>query len=458
MRIKLLVFIASALLALSTSARELPPEGGEPRDYVLPASTTTSLDNGVQVTLVPFGNIPKVTIVATVKAGNLHEGEQVWLADLVGQMLTEGAGDLDSDGLAAAAADMGAEIGVGVGVQQTQAALDVLSEFGPDAVGLLSDVLRRPKLPASEFERVRSNLLKNLAVARTQPQTQADEAFRQAIFGDHPYGVGLPNEADFETLTIEDVKRFHAQKYGSRGAHIYVAGQFDSDSILQAIRAAFSDWQPQPAANFTPPAGKPAPGTKFIDRPDAPQSTVYLGLPVVDPSHPDYIALDLTNRLLGGSFSSRITSNIREDKGYTYSPRSSVTVNQDSGYWVQTADITTEHTGAAIFEILSEIERMQDEAPPKDELDAMKNYRTGTFVLGNATRGGLIGQLQFLHTHNLPPEYLTQFVQKLNAVTPQTVQDITRKYLRPIDMTLVVVGDPETVPAQLKERDWVLEP
>jgi len=455
MNIKILLTVLIATASLSSIAREAPPLGGEPREYRLPASTTVALPNDMKVTLVPFGNIPKVTIVVSVAAGNAHEGEHNWLADLTGQMLLEGAADMDSDGLAAAAADMGGEIGVSVSVNQTQAALDVLSEFGADAVALLADVLRRPTLPESELERVRSNLLKNLSISRQQPGTLASQAFRKAIFGDHPYGAGLPDPEAFGALSIEQIQQFHGTQFGAGGGHIYVAGQFDRSAVLQAIRDAFGDWATVTNATLPEPPRRPAPGLTFIERPDAPQSTLYLGLPVVDPSHPDYTALSLMNTLLGGSFSSRVTSNIREDKGYTYSPRSRVSVNKGSGFWVQTADVTTNVTGPAIDEIVNEIERLQTEAPGVDELTRIKNYRIGTFVLGNATRSGLISQLQFLRTHGLGPDHLASFVERLNAITPQEIQRITRDYLSVADMTLVVVGDPATVPAQLESVERI---
>lgn len=127
--------------------------------------------------------------------------------------------------------------------------------------------------------------------------------------------------------------------------------------------------------------------TRILDRPGAPQSTIYYGLPVADPSNEDYIALDITNSLLGGSFGSRITSNIREDKGYTYSPYSSLYANYKSGLWFEAADVTTEHTGASISEITKEIKRLQEEAPTQEELQGIQNYESGLYVLQNSTPG-----------------------------------------------------------------------
>ena len=450
-----LLSVLATTLAISSMALETPPAGGEPREYRLPASATIELPNQMKVTLIPFGNIPKVTISVAVQAGNVHEGSDSWLADLTGQMLLQGAAQLDSDELAVASANMGGEVGVSVGVNATRVGIDVLSEFDTAAIALLADVLRQPALPESELERVRNNLLKNLSISRQQPGTLADQAFRKALFADHPYGSGLPDPTAFGALTIEQVRDFHQTNFGARGAHIYIAGQFNRDAVIAAVRREFGDWQVGAESALPLPPSTPAPGLTFIDRVDAPQSTVYLGLPVVDPRNPDYIGLSLLNTLLGGSFSSRITSNIREDKGYTYSPRSRISVNKNSGYWVETADITTNVTGPAIDEIFNEIERLQTQAPGADELTRSKNYRIGTFVLGNATRSGLISQLAYLNTHGLTLDYLTSYVERLNAVSPQEIQRLAGKYLNVADMTLVVVGDPLIVPAQLDALDRI---
>ncbi|MGA9239071.1 M16 family metallopeptidase, partial [Robiginitalea sp.] len=183
----------------------------------------------------------------------------------------------------------------------------------------------------------------------------------------------------------------------------------------------------------------------------APQSTIYYGLPVPDPSSPDYTALDITNSLLGGSFASRITSNIREDKGYTYSPYSSLTSNYKTGIWYEAADVTTEHTGASIAEIKKEIELLQEEPPTQEELDGIINYESGIYVLQNSSPNGIIGQLIFLDTHDLDESFLKDKVANMHGVTPERVMEITRKYIRPENMTLIVVGDKAQIENQIDQ-------
>ena len=157
------------------------------------------------------------------------------------------------------------------------------------------------------------------------------------------------------------------------------------------------------------------------------------------------------NVLLGGSFASRITANIRENKGYTYSPNGQLSSRFHDAYWVEVADVTTDKTGPAIKEILGEIDRLQAEPPSEKELKDFQNYRAGVFVLQNSSRGGIIGQLEFVDLHGLPADYLNGYVQRVYAVTPQEIQQMAKKYLQDDKATIVVVGDKKTVEDQIKE-------
>jgi predicted Zn-dependent peptidase len=186
-----------------------------------------------------------------------------------------------------------------------------------------------------------------------------------------------------------------------------------------------------------------------IDRPGAPQSTIYLGMPAVSPSDADFIKFTVMDSLLGSSFGSRITANIRENKGYTYSPGSFIWNRFKTGYWIENADVTTEATGASMKEILFEIARLQSEPPSEAELQGIKNYLVGIYVLQNSSRTGVIGQLENGNYNELAPDYLDTYVQKLASVTPADVSAMAKKYLSPDKMTVVVVGDKSKIDAQL---------
>jgi predicted Zn-dependent peptidase len=437
-------------LPAGSQQKEQPPSAGPPKDFVIPAPRRFTLDNGMSVTMVPFGQVPKVTIRLVVGAANLHEEKDaVWLADLTGSLMREGTTTLTADAVARQFATMGGQLGISVGPDTTSISTDVLADRGAEAVSLIADVAQRPRLPESELGRLQGDLLRNLSIQRSTPQAVAQERFAQLIYGDHPYGRMFPEEAALKGYTIDQVRAFHRAHFTSGRARLYVAGVFDGPSMEASIRQGFAKWERGTPAS--PPKVPPAAGTRFalLDRPGAPQSTLLLGLRVPSPSHADWVALEVTDALLGGAFVSRITSNIREQKGYTYSPYSAVQSHPGQAHWVEAADVTTKDTGAALREIFSEIERLRKEAPPAAELRGIQNNLAGIFVVQNASRSGVIGRLAFVDLHGLGADYLSTYVRRVMAVTPDDVRRIATEYLAPEKMTLVVVGDTKTVKEQV---------
>jgi zinc protease len=433
-------------------ARQSPPPVGTPRNFTLPKPTRFTLPNGLAVTLVPFGQVPKVAVRLVLDAGNLYEGaDQVWLADLTGRMLEEGTKARAADALAREFAGMGGELSVAVGPDTASITTEVLTDRGAAGARLVAEVAREPRLPQDALTRVRAGLLRDLAIQKSTPQAIASERFAALVYGDHPYGRVFPTEAMLGGFTLEQVQAFHRARFGPNHARLYVAGVFDAPALEAAIRDAFGSWErvesPGPPA---PPAKQPR-GFALLDRPGAPQSTISLGVRVPDPSNPDAIPMSVMNSLLGGSFASRIVSNIREQKGYAYSPNSSISNNLRTALWVQTADVTTANTGDSLEEIRKEIVRLRTEAPPADELTGIQKNMAGTFVVRNASRLGVIGQLAFVDLHGLGDDYLLKYVDRVQAVTPAQVTEMTKKYLDPEQLTLVVVGDEKVVKGQVKE-------
>ncbi|MCI0574078.1 MAG: insulinase family protein, partial [Myxococcaceae bacterium] len=225
---------------------------------------------------------------------------------------------------------------------------------------------------------------------------------------------------------------------------------FDAETVESAVREAFASWKRGTPPTTVPPRPSMKRALHMVNRAGAVQSSIYMGLPVVHPAHPDSMKLAVTNALLGGSFSSRITTNIREQKGYTYSPYSLVTSHYKDAYWAQVADVTTNVTGPSLKEIFHEIDKLQAEPPSEEELKAIKAYLVGTFTLQVSSREGLAARLRFQRLHELPGDYLETYVQRVMAVTTEDVQRMARQYLLDEKMTVVVVGDRKAVEPQLK--------
>jgi zinc protease len=445
--------LAVSLLALPLAGqKQAPPAPGPAKDFRVPARRTFVLPNGMRVSLAHYGTIPKVFLRLAVRGGHqLEKANEVTLTDLMSDMMQEGTTTRSAELLAREVASMGGTLNVFPGPDRTNLTGDVLSERAADFVAILADVARHPRFPESEFARVKSTRLRNLSIARSQAQTLAAERFAAAVYGDHPYGRINPTEGMLTGFTLEQTKKFWADNFGAARAELYVTGVFDDASVEAAIRKAFGDWERGPApvdVELPPPPTTRA--TALIDRPDAVQSTIIVGLRTPGQGDPNYVPLVVMDALLGGTFGSRITANIREQKGYTYSPFSFINTQQRGAYWAEQADVTTNVTGPSLTEIFGEIGRLQKEAPPASELHAVQNALAGTFTVQNSSRAGLTGQLATVDLYRLGDDYLSTYVRRILAVTPEQVRSAAATFLVPDKMQLIVVGDKKVVEKQLE--------
>jgi zinc protease len=445
-----------ALLALpvgeaAAQGHEAAPPPAPAKDFALPAEHELRLPNGMQVTLVQYGPLPLATLTLVVRTGSIDERpNEVWVSKLMADFLQQGTTTRPAAALAEAAAGMGGSLTVQAGDDASTIAGTALGDSAASFVRLMADVIQHPRFPESEFPRLRADRLRELAIAHTQPQQLAEERYAAMIYPDHPYGRLYPTEAALESYTPLMVRDFYAREVGAARAHLYVVGRFDINALEAAARQSFAGWPAGPPATINPPSAPHAErALAVIDRPNAVQSTVDLGVRVPDPSSPSWIPLDVTDALLGGSFGSRITSNIREDKGYTYSPFSFVQSHYRSAVWTETADVTTNVTGASLKEIFGEIDRLRATPPSTDEVRGIQNYLAGIFVLRSATREGLTRQFEFVDLHGLGGSYLSSYVRRVYAVTPADVREIAERYLDPAKMTIVVAGDQKTIANQL---------
>ena len=446
------ISFAIALFATSVFAqKQTPPAPGAPKGFAVPAIRRVDLPNGLKIRFVPYGEMPKATVRLVIQTGNMDEAaNEVWLSDLTADLLEQGTTTRTAEQLAREAALMGGPLEVSVTANQTSIGADVFSESAAAAVNLIADVARNPRFPESELARLKADRVRMLSISRSTPQSIAQEKFYGVVYPNHPYGRVYPTDAMLQGYTLDQVKAFHDRNFGAARSFVYVVGRFDANAVERAIRDAFGNWKagtPATRASITPVSKR---GVYFVERPGAVQSTLYIGLPVIDPSSPEYLPLTVMNSLLGGSFGSRITSNIRENKGYTYSPQGVLQGRLGTGTWIEIADVTTNVTGPSIKEIIGEIDRLRAEPPTAAELTGIQNYLAGTFVLRNSSRSGIANQLSFLDLYGLSEDYLRTYVQKVYALTPADIQRLAHTYIDPSKLAIIVVGDPATVPDQIK--------
>lgn len=449
--VALIALVAGSLGAQdSTARREVPPAPGTPKNFRVPPRRNFTLPNGLQVTLVPFGRVPKVAVELEIRTGIIDQGpNDISLAAVMSDMLLEGTTTRTAQDISRQAAEMGGSVNVTPGSEVIAIGGEVLSDRGSTFIPLLADVVLNPRFDESDLRRTIDKHARDNAVALASPGTLAQKRFREIMYGSHPFANVFPPEEMLRGFTVARVRDFHAKNFGARRSRLYVSGVFNAGPIEQAIRDAFGSWAEGPAPTENPPVITARRQVDVIDRPNSVQSSIWMGLPVADPSNADWVKMNVTDALLGGAFGSRITSNIREDKGYTYSPFSFIWTRKNASMWVETADVTSNVTGASLTEIFREIDRLRTEAPPQAELDGIKNNLAGGFTVQNSSRFGLINQLEFVDLHGLGDDYVTNYVKNILAVTPEEVRATAEKHLDPQKISIAIVGTKRDIEKQL---------
>ncbi|HEX3867803.1 MAG TPA: pitrilysin family protein [Gemmatimonadaceae bacterium] len=434
----------------SAAPKETPPPPAPAKSFRMPAHRTFSLPNGMLVTFAPFGTIPKVTMELNLRTGVIDEGpSDVSLASVVGDMLLEGTTTRSSFDISKQAAEMGGAITAAWGSEMSSIGGEVLSDHAADFVALVADVTLHPKFASEDLKRVLDKHSRDNAIALAQADNLVMKKFREMMYGNHPFARIYPTDAMLHSFTVERVKGFHATNYSAKRAHLYVSGVFDARAVEKAVRDGFGAWAAGAPPTEHPATIAAAQQVALVDRPKSVQSAMMMGVPAPSPSSPDWIKMNVTDAILGGAFGSRITANIREDKGYTYSPYSFLLTRKDGTIWAEAADVTTNVTGASLTEIVKEINRLRTEPPSDKELDGIKSYLAGNFTIGNSNRGGIINQLGFVDLHGLGDDYVTNYVKNVLAVTPQDVSAAATKYIDPAKMSIAIVGDKKLVDPQL---------
>ena len=325
-----------------------------------------------------------------------------------------------------------------------------LSEFAEPLLSLVQELAREAAFPESEFERERRQKLEEVRLDHTQPGFLANERLRKVLFGAHPYALVGPTEGQAQAYKRDDLLSVYRDFYTPQNALLLMVGDFDAAQMLDTAERVFGSWTgAAPSSSLHPAPPKPRNRHVYLVHvPGAQQAQILAGSHAITRRHPDWIKLALTNSLYGGAFNSRLVMNIREDKGYTYSPRSGVNPLREHGYFSISAAVRSDVVAASLTEIFYELDRLRALPVPEPELADARSYVSGVFSLGLATQDGLLSQLATVALHELPDDYLETYRTKIRALTPEDVLFAARKYLDSANMQIVVVGDRSQIEQQ----------
>jgi zinc protease len=425
-----------------------------PKPLALPAPVTRELPNGLRLVIVEHHELPVADIQLIVRSGGEADPPgQLGLATLTAQMLKEGAGTRSSLEIADQEAFLGVSLYAGSAFEQTTIALHTPTAQLDSALALFADIALRPSFPERELERLKQTRLTSLLQLRDRGPAIADRAFAAIVFGsEHPYGRPLGgDEAGTKAIARADVQRFHDAHYRPNNATLLVVGDVRPDDVERRARALFGAWERRdvPTARYPAPPAAGRTTIHLIDKPGAAQSSFRLGLVGVPRSTPDYFAIEVMNTVLGVPFTSRLNTNLRETRGYTYGAGSSFAMRRHAGPFTARAEIVAAKTDSALLEFMKELRAIR-EAVPAGELAKAKQYLQNQLPADFETTGGIAGQLADLLVYDLPPGFYNGYVAGVERVTQADVQRVARQYVDTERLAIVIVGDRASVEPKLR--------
>lgn len=459
----LAVSLALALLSLCAAAvrakddaalpKDLPPYG---QDRPLPVASIdqTTLPNGLAVWSISRPGLPRFCAVLAVRGGTASDpADMLGLGRILGDVLKEGTPSRTSRQIAEQLQAVGGQIYTSVLDDAIEVSVQGLSTGFAPMLTILGDVAREASFPEAEVELAKANAIQNLLVQESDPSYLAEKTFAGAVFAGHPYRLVSPTNKVIEAITPQTLRTEHGRRFRPDRALLVVVGAVDKSTVQKEARRVFASWKSKGAdLPATPPVPPDNPRRIFLlDRAESVQSEIRVGRPTVKATDPAYYPLLVANTVFGSSSSGRLFSNLREDKGYTYTPYSQVTTYEEGGSLEAMAAVRTEVTGATLMELRYELDRMGLTTVDDGELDRAKRYQTGLYLVRNEIRSSLAYTLASNWIKGLEAGALADFVPRVHAVTAAQIREVGQEYFASNSQTIIVVGNAQSVRRDLEQ-------
>lgn len=454
----LAIALGVAPAAQQTPDRSKAPAPGPAPSLRVPPVQKRTLANGLPVWIVEMHEVPVVDVTLIVKSGAAVDPlGKYGLASFTATMLDEGAGSRSALELADAVDFLGASISTGSSWDASTVRLHAPVAKLDAALPLWADVLLRPAFAATELERLRKERLTSILQTRDSAPALASAGFARLVFGPrHRFGTpAMGNEVSNTEMGAPELKDFYTAHYQPQNAYLLVVGDVTPAVVLPKLERALGGWKSAgPIAKPALPAATQHAARQIylVDKPGAAQSAIRIGWIGVARSTPDYFVLDVMNTILGGSFTSRLNQNLREEHGYAYGASSTFDMRGAAGPFVATANVQTDKTMESLREFFKELDRM-GQPMPADDLRRARNLEALSFPGGFETTSGMAGNLSDLAVYGLPESFFSDYVPRIQAVTAADVERAAKQYLQTDKFAVVVVGDLSKIEKPIRDAN-----
>lgn len=411
------------------------------------------LDNGLNVIVVENHKLPVVSYQLFIDRGPLKEGNIAGISSITGQMLQTGTENRTKEEI-----DEKLDfIAASLNTSSSGFFASSLKKHSEELLEIATDVLYHPSFPKSEFDRIIQTTKSGLAFQKSDPNAISSNVGNAILYGkEHPYGE-FTTEESVEAITLDDVREFYNNYYFPNKTYLIVVGDITTAEAKSQATKYFGNWKPK--TDFSPmiPAAvnRPAENSvSFVNKDGAVQSVITVEQTTdYKPNAEDRMAASVMNTILGGYFGSRLNKNIREDKGYTYGIRSSLSPDRYIGGFSISASVRNEVTDSTLTEIFKELKTLQEEPVSEKELELVKNVQTGQFARGLESPQTIAQYALNIARYDLPKDYYETYLEKLEKLTPEDIQQAANKYINPDQMQIIIVGNEAAVAGKLLPFD-----
>ncbi|MDH4264076.1 MAG: insulinase family protein [Deltaproteobacteria bacterium] len=415
------------------------------RTFMLPKVVSPLLPNGLKVHAVLKPELPLVSIHLIFPYGaEADPPGKAGLADLTAEMLTLGTQKRPAAQLAAEVDGLGATLSAHAGWDATSLHISGLSEDWEKLMELLLEIHTRPAFPLAEFEQLKQRRIAALVQQKDESQVIADERFQEILYQGTPYDHPVYGNLDtLPNLSGEEVEEFYRSRFPPEGCFLVVVGDFQVEPCCRWIETHFPSVprrRETKAGEFSPvsPSGIK---TILIDRPDLTQSQIRLGHMGIPHAHPDYLAFEVMNYVLGaGGFSSRLMQKVRSERGYTYGIRASLEGRKKPGPFIISTFTPTETTFPCVQEILAVEKSFIAQGATDQERTEAINFLTGSYPMRFETLSQVAQKIIQAEVNGLGLEYLSAYPERVSAITLEAMARSAREHLYPEEMLVVIAG------------------
>lgn len=412
------------------------------RKLKVPKTVERTLTNGLRVIAIRRPAVPLVELRLRIPFAKARLAR----ADMLSQSLFTGTDTMSSVEIAAELQKVGGGLAANSDPDRLLVSGNALASGLPRLLEILSDVLQSATYPTDEVATERDRLADRIQIAETQPAHLVRVALLKRVYGNHPYAVQTPTVGQVQAVKPAVLRTLHRERVHPTGGILVLVGDIQPERAIDQVATALAGWtgdgKDMPLAAVPPLVPGPI---ELVDRPGSVQSSIRMALPAVGRTHPDFAALQIANLIFGGYFSSRWVENIREDKGYTYSPHSFVEHSIAGSMLSLQTDVATEVTAPALLETWYELGRLATLPPDEAELEQARQYAVGTLLLGVATQAGIASLATTYAAYGLDLDYLASYSKQLTKTTRDDVAAAAAKYLAPAAGVTVILGDADRV-------------